>query len=156
MSSKKIKSILKKGTPFNTTKKRRITIDTNLNRVDSKIPEPLTDSLKRDLWSTNDDVKLARKTLNEKKKLFNTAHRSLPELAAREARKKFNITLDNSISIPKSNRSRALVTTYTPKNPSPEIVKKGSIRKIISSIGSLFRSRKGGKKNTHTTKKYRK
>jgi hypothetical protein len=158
-SSKKLRPALKTGS--NKTKRdRHIVINEEMNTTDNKIPEPITDSTKRQRWTTVADEKLAREHVRNKRKGFQKARKEVPILAAMAARRKYNINDEDHISAPRSSRSTSItihpsIRRRRSTKDEPKFISspgKGPISKAVSSVFGFFRGNRGGKKTRKNRK----
>ena len=158
-SSRKVKPILKKGTPTNKTRKH-VVINTDLNEGFINLQEPITDSTKRQRWTTVADEKLAREHVRNKRKGFQIARKEVPILAAMAARRKYNINDEDHISAPRSSRSTSItihpsVRRRRSTKDEPKFISspgKGPISKAVSSVFGFFRGNRGGKRTRKNRK----
>jgi hypothetical protein len=158
-SSRKVKPILKKGTPTNKTRKH-VVINTDLNEGFIHLPQPITDSTKRQRWTTVADEKLAREQVRNKRKGFQKARKEVPILAAMAARRKYNINDEDHISAPRSSRSTSItihpsVRRRRSTKDEPKFISspgKGPISKAVSSVFGFFRGNRGGKRTRKNRK----
>ena len=105
-ASRKVKPILKKGPTTNKTRKHVI-INTDLNEGYINIPEAITDSTKRQRWTTATDENLAREQVRNKRHGFKKARKEVPMLAAMAARRKYNI---NDVGDTPAQRARSEIS----------------------------------------------
>ena len=158
-ASRKVKPILKKGTPINKTRKHVI-INTDLNEGYINLPDAITDSTKRQRWTTATDEKLAREQVRNKRHGFQKARKEVPMLAAMAARRKFNIKDEDHVSVPRSSRSTSIIVHPSGRRTrsirdEPKFIsapEKGPISRAVSSVFGFFRGNRGGKRTRKNRK----
>jgi hypothetical protein len=156
-SSRKVKPILKKGTPTNKTRKHVI-INTDLNEGYIHPPEPITESTKKQRWTNANDEKINREHIRNKRKGFQNARKETPILAAMTARRKFNIPTEDHISAARSVRSTNITVHPSVRRTrsirdEPKFIsapEKGPISRAVSYVFGIFN--RGGKRTRKNRK----
>jgi len=150
-----LKSILKKKPSSPNKTKKRVLINPNFNETAEDKPEPITDISKNERWSSKTDEKLNREQLRNSKSRFSAARKEAPMLAAKSARRRFNIPSpdppENRISVTRRGRINPVPRARSAPVPAP-VKNAGPVRRLVNSVMSLF-GRKGGRKTLKNNRK---
>uniref|UniRef100_A0A6C0JE86 Uncharacterized protein n=1 Tax=viral metagenome TaxID=1070528 RepID=A0A6C0JE86_9ZZZZ len=155
-----LKSILKKKPSSHNKTKKRVLINPNFNEIAEDKPEPITDISKHERWTNKTDEKMNREQVRNSRSRFSAARKQAPMLAAKSARRRFNIPSpdppENRITVSRRGRIDPVVASAPGRHrsaPVPaEVQKTGAVRRMVNSVMGLF-GRKGGRKTLKNKRK---